>query len=116
MRAGHDPAIIYDKKIEQFTVLKGPGVALGVDPEIEYSASEMIYHDKELLVLLGSDGAWEVENSVGEPFGKERIKNILSENCDQRTDVIIDKIVDDIVKFKAETLQEDDITLALVKC
>jgi sigma-B regulation protein RsbU (phosphoserine phosphatase) len=116
VRAGHDPAIVYDKNTQQFNALKGSGVALGVDPEIEYCSNEMIYYDKELLVLLGSDGAWEVENSAGEQFGKERIRNILSENCDKRTDVIIDKLVTNIVKFKAETQQKDDITLALVKC
>lgn len=117
VRAGHDPAIVYDIKSQQFTDLKGPGVALGVDPEIEYSSQKMLFHDeKDLLVLLSSDGAWEVENPAGEQFGKERIRKIMSTNCDQQTDVIIDKLVANIVEFKADKQQKDDITLALVKC
>ncbi len=116
VRAGHDPAIIYDLKNEKYTELKGPGLALGVDPEYQYISNELPMSDFGSVVLLGSDGAWEVESPTGETFGKERIKKIIASNITENTDVITNTIIENISEFKAQKPQRDDITLVLVKC
>lgn len=116
VRAGHDPAIIYDPLTEEYSELKGPGVALGVDADYQYSSCELPISDGGSLVLLGSDGAWEVENPAGEQFGKKRMKEIVANNYAEETDVITDIIINSISEFQAGRSQKDDITLALIKC
>ena len=38
VRAGHDPAIVYDSSMDSFDELRGKGIALGVDAELVISA------------------------------------------------------------------------------
>jgi phosphoserine phosphatase RsbU/P len=38
VRAGHDPALLYDPHLDRFDELNGPGIALGVDAEGAYRA------------------------------------------------------------------------------
>ena len=47
-----------------------------------FEYNELPVSDEDQLILIGSDGAWEVENASGEQFGKERIREILAATCD----------------------------------
>jgi sigma-B regulation protein RsbU (phosphoserine phosphatase) len=40
VRAGHDPAILYDPNRNQFEELKGRGIALGVNEALDYEAND----------------------------------------------------------------------------
>jgi sigma-B regulation protein RsbU (phosphoserine phosphatase) len=71
--------------------------------------------EKDQLILIGSDGAWEVENEHGEQFGKERVRQILAENSDLQPNQILQIIVETIGEFRGKTPQNDDITLVVVK-
>jgi sigma-B regulation protein RsbU (phosphoserine phosphatase) len=115
VRAGHDPAIVYSPARGEFSELKGDGLALGVDEEWSFEYNELPVPNAEQLILIGSDGAWEVENSSGEQFGKERLKQLLAKNSSLRPDEILQTIIEAIGEFRGETLQNDDITLVIVK-
>ncbi|TKB11332.1 SpoIIE family protein phosphatase [Desulforhopalus sp. IMCC35007] len=115
VRAGHDPAIVYCPASRIFSELKGQGVALGVDETCTYEYNELPIRQEVQLILLGSDGAWEVENQAGEQYGRERMKKKLADNCTLHPDEILQAIIRDITAFRGENPQNDDITLALVK-
>ncbi len=115
VRAGHDPAIIYRPSDGRFMELRGGGVALGIDETCTYRYNEQKIGQEVQLVLIVSDGAWEVENQTGEQFGRARLKRILAENCAMQPDEILQIIVRDITAFRGAAPQNDDITLALVK-
>lgn len=115
VRCGHDPAIVYTPSINRFSELRGEGLALGVETDWNYEASELTIKGEEQIICIGSDGAWEVENGQGEQFGKERIKQILSARSKLQPGEILQEIVEAIGKFRGETPQNDDITLVLVK-
>lgn len=115
VRGGHDPALVYFPGSRQFSELKGDGLALGVDENWRFKYSELVVPDEEQLILIGSDGAWEVENATGEQFGKERIRQILAAASDLQPDVILQAIIDEINLFREGTPQNDDITLVVVK-
>jgi len=70
---------------------------------------------EEQVILIGSDGAWEVENEAGEQIGKERLKEILAANGDQGADAILQAMVQEIEVFKGRKKPHDDITLVVVK-
>lgn len=115
IRAGHEPAFVYSPEDKQFSTLKGKGLALGVEPGWIYESYDISLTDKELIILVGSDGAWEVENSKGEPFGKKRIEQLLMRYSRLSGEEMLKKITDEIDDFKGDEKQEDDITLVVVK-
>lgn len=114
VRGGHDPVIVYRQKSGIFSELKGKGMALGVDADYRFEYNERPVSGDELL-LIGSDGAWEVENSRGEQFGKERLKRILAAGSNNHPDDILTELTSAIEGFRGETPQNDDITLAVIK-
>ncbi|MGW8187182.1 MAG: SpoIIE family protein phosphatase, partial [Desulfobacterales bacterium] len=69
VRAGHDPALLYDPATEAFISLKGKGLPLGVDAAIPYRESSTTIEDGQVL-FIGTDGIWETGNEMGELFGK----------------------------------------------
>lgn len=115
VRCGHDPAIVYTPATGKFSELRGEGVALGVDEGWTFTHNEAAITDKAQVVCIGSDGAWEVENTDGEQFGKERIMQILAASASTHPDEILRKIVMEINSFRGLNSQSDDITLAVVK-
>lgn len=115
VRAGHDPAIVYCPATDNFTELRGRGIALGVDETCRYEANELIFGRNIQLILIGSDGAWELENETGEHFSKERMKRILADNSALPPVEILQIIIQALTSFRGTVPQFDDITLALVK-
>ncbi len=115
VRGGHDPAMVYSPVSGEFSELKGNGLALGVDADWSFEYNELPVPDEEQLILIGSDGAWEVENIAGEQFGKERIREILAAKSDMQPEEILRAIIEAINAFRGEKPQDDDITLIAVK-
>lgn len=115
IRAGHEPAIVYQPASLRFSELRSQGVALGVDPNITIMYNELPVPKEEQVILIGSDGAWEVENEAGEQFGKERLRAILAANSDKQADAILQAMVQEIGDFKGRRKPHDDITLVVVK-
>jgi len=115
VRGGHDPAIVYFPGSRQFSELKGNGLALGVDADYRFACNELSVPEEEQLILIGSDGAWDVENEAGEQFGKDRIGRLLAAHSDLPPDAILSKITEQINAFRGETPQNDDITLVVIK-
>lgn len=115
VRGGHDPAIVYSPASRQFSELKGNGLAFGVDVDWRFEYNELPLPEEEQLILIGSDGAWEVENGSGEQFGKERLRQLLAENSDLQPDEILRNIMAALGAFRGEAPQIDDITLVVVK-
>jgi sigma-B regulation protein RsbU (phosphoserine phosphatase) len=115
VRAGHEPAFAYCPADKNFSTLMGRGLALGVDPDWVYEAHEMGLKGGGQIILLSSDGAWEVENSGGEQFGRQRIKNLLIRYSSLPIEDGLKKIVAQIDSFKGQVRQHDDITLVMVQ-
>lgn len=115
IRCGHEPAIIYSLETGDFSEAKGKGIALGFEPSWEYTESTINLGYGEHLVLVGSDGVWDVENIKGESFGKDRVKVIMKEHGSLSPKRILDQITKEIEQFRGSHPQNDDITLALIK-
>lgn len=115
VRAGHDPAILYDSATDSFRELRGEGIALGVHPA--YSFQE--YTCRDLLggqiILIGTDGIWEAENTRHERFGKSRLQDVIRQNSHLSSGEILDAIVDAVAEFRESTPPRDDITMMVIK-
>ena len=88
---------------------------LGFDNDWRFKENSMDIDGRRLAILLGSDGVWETENSEGESFGKERVRNLLAENSHRSAEDIIRAITEAVDAFRGGLNQVDDVTLVVVK-
>jgi sigma-B regulation protein RsbU (phosphoserine phosphatase) len=114
IRAGHDPALIYDPDTDSFDVLKGDGLAVGVDYTFEYEEFQRTLAAGQ-VILIGTDGIWEMFNEAGEMFGKERLKKIIRTNYLSTAKEIVAIITDTLEEFRGRKPSEDDVTMVVIK-
>jgi len=115
VRAGHDPALIYDPASEQFEELKGDGVALGVNAEFNYTQNSKSGITDGQIIAIGTDGIWEAINHQGEMFGKDRFRDIIRRNARAGATDIINAVYSELSRFTKGRKSEDDITLVVIK-
>jgi sigma-B regulation protein RsbU (phosphoserine phosphatase) len=115
VRAGHDPAMLYDPGSDSFNELSGAGIALGVDAEWIYEDNMKTDFSKDQIIFLSTDGIWEARNKKGKMLGKEPILNAIRQNSSSDATQIIDAIFDILDEFIGEVKIEDDITSVIIK-
>jgi len=115
VRAGHDPAFLYNPAAASFKELGGRGMAIGVDSRYSYREGGTITLSADQILLIGTDGLWETRDEAGEMFGKDRLEAVLRENAKASADRILESIIQCVQKFCGAAKQEDDITLAVIK-
>ena len=115
VRAGHDPAIIYDPARDEFEELKGGGVALGVNEVFDYEENCRRDLTNGQIIAIGTDGIWEAVNRKGEMFGKARFRNIIRKFADAAAGDILNAVYSELNQFSRGQRSEDDITLVVVK-
>jgi len=114
IRAGHEPALIYDPASDEFDELKGRGPAFGLDYTFEYE--EFQYRlARDQIVLIGTDGIWEMRNEAGEMFGKQRLMEIIRSNRSVTAKEVLTSIADTLKKFRGGRQPEDDVTMVVIK-
>ena len=115
VRAGHDPAFLYDPYQDKFEELQGEGVALGVDPNGKYQENIIDGLSNGQILVIGTDGVWEAQNIKGEMFGKQQLKRIIQKNANLAAEVILTTIIDSLKVFQKSVKQQDDVTLVIIK-
>jgi sigma-B regulation protein RsbU (phosphoserine phosphatase) len=114
VRAGHDPALIYDPARDAFSELKGRGLALGLDDSFEYDS----FHPRTepgQIIMIGTDGIWEMRNQAGRMFGKNALMKIIRDNQTASARQIVDTVTETLARFRGDEAPEDDITLVVIK-
>ena len=114
VRAGHDPALIYNPESNDFDELKGKGLALGLDYTFEYEESQRLLSLNQ-VILIGTDGIWEMRNDLGEMFGKDRLKKIIRDNNSVTAKEMLAVIGEALEKFRGSAQLEDDVTMVVIK-
>jgi sigma-B regulation protein RsbU (phosphoserine phosphatase) len=66
------------------------------------------------LVLVYSDGVTDARDAAGEPFGDERLKQVLA-GVDGEPRVVVDEVMRAVEAFTAGGEPYDDITLVAVR-
>ena len=115
VRAGHEPALLYDPEADSFEELRGEGPALGFLPDAAFSAQEHAFADPGLVLAVGTDGIWEARSPEGEPFGKERYQQAIRANAHKSASDLVDAVLAELGAFTQAGECGDDVTLAVVK-
>jgi len=114
VRAGHDPALVYDPAADAFDELRGRGLALGFDDAFEYDSFHRRLAPGQ-VIMIGTDGIWEMLNKDGEMFGKKTLMEIIRNNHKASARRIVDNVTESLERFRGDVAQEDDITLVVIK-
>ena len=115
VRAGHDPAIIYDPSNGSINELKGRGTVLGIDADYTFEEYKHSGWSEGQIVVVGTDGIWETENPRSEKFGKFRLRQIIRQHSQFSAQEIINAITDALAAFRDTVPQNDDVTLVVGK-
>jgi len=115
VRAGHDPAILYNPAEDLVEELLGPGMVLGVEEDYSYQQADKAIETDGTIIFIGTDGIWETHNSDGALFGKDRLHQIIRDNAYKSAAAIQGAVLDAVSKFRGDVPQEDDITLVVIK-
>ncbi len=114
VRAGHDPALVYDPSTDRFDELKGRGLALGLEISFEYDSFHRRIEPGQ-VIMIGTDGIWEMHNQTGEMFGKKALMEIIRNNHTASARQIVDTVTETLEQFRGDEAPEDDITLVVIK-
>ena len=114
VRAGHDPALIYDPSTDVFDELKGQGLALGLDNTFEYDSFHRRLETGQ-VIMIGTDGIWEMHNKAGEMFGKKALMEIIRYNQTATARQIVDTVTAALERFRGDEAPEDDVTMVVIK-
>jgi sigma-B regulation protein RsbU (phosphoserine phosphatase) len=115
VRAGHDPAVLYDPGADTFHALGGPGIALGVDAEWVYEENTRNAFSSGQVIFLGTDGIWEARNQWGATLGREPILETIRQNAASDAARIIAAVFATLDQFVGGAKLEDDSTAVVVK-
>ncbi|MFH1913553.1 MAG: SpoIIE family protein phosphatase [Pseudomonadota bacterium] len=115
VRAGHDPALLYDPSKDRFDELSGEGLPLGVTPDAVFEVNELAALPAGQVIVIGTDGIWEMQSPDGEMFGKERMKEVVRAHHEASSAAIIRALVEALGEFRSTANQQDDLTVAVIK-
>ena len=115
VRAGHEPALLFDPDADRFEELTGEGIALGVDGRWQYAESRRDGLGDGQIILLSTDGIWEARNPQDRMFGRETVSDIIRQHAQTSAAKIQDAILTELNRFQEGVAPADDTTLVVIK-
>ncbi len=113
--AGHDPALIYDPAADNFKEPDDGGVPLGVLPDGQYDQYTFGPLHPGQIIMLSTDGVWEMRNSQGEQFGKQRLRQVIRAAAAYPAGEIARVLLTSLAAFRGSFRPTDDVTFVIVK-
>jgi serine phosphatase RsbU (regulator of sigma subunit) len=113
--AGHDPALLYDPATDRFDSLEGADLPLGILEEETYEEHSRDGLRPGQVLVIGTDGVWEMPNNAKEQFGKERLRATIREFAEKPAAAIVQALLDRLTAFRGECRPVDDVTFVIVK-
>ncbi|MBN2183875.1 MAG: PP2C family protein-serine/threonine phosphatase [Candidatus Krumholzibacteriota bacterium] len=112
INAGHPPPLHFrDGSVTQLDV---GGTILGPLEETIFNRGFAFMDPGDLLVMF-SDGIFEITNSDNDMYGTERLTDVVGQNKGESSAVIIDRVFKSITAFRGSSIFSDDATLLVIK-
>jgi sigma-B regulation protein RsbU (phosphoserine phosphatase) len=113
--AGHDPALLLDPTAGTFQELEGADFPLGVMEDTPYEEHCFRPLRAGQIIMVGTDGVWEMPNAAGEQFGKQRLRDAIQSAAAGTAGEIVQAVLDRLAEFRGECRPVDDVTFVIVK-
>jgi sigma-B regulation protein RsbU (phosphoserine phosphatase) len=117
-RGGHDAPLLYRAATGEMSVLKPPGMALGVDSGDVFdriTGDISVPLERDDCLVLYTDGVTEALDANGDEFGQERMIQSIRASASEGAEGVIDRLTADVRNFVGGHPQHDDITLIVVR-
>ena len=95
--------------------LDSTSMPLAVDREELFQLTRQVHLSVGDVLVLMTDGVAETRNSVGEMFGTDRAMAVVREHKEKAASDIVNLIHEQVRGFAGARLQDDDITIFVVK-
>jgi phosphoserine phosphatase RsbU/P len=115
VRAGHNEPVIYRRETDIFEDLGEGGVALAVIDNFDFTSTGPLPLGKGDVIVLYTAGIVEAMSPSREPFGIDRMKEILKRNRDLPAKEIVAKIRQSVRDHTGTDVREDDLTLVVAR-
>ena len=118
--AGHNPLILYRSLTKKTYYLNPKGFPVGIsltDKDLFRRSIEddTIQLTKGDILLCHTDGITEAMNSKREMFGEERLLQVVRQYGHLRAKEFVEKLREELISFTEGQIQNDDITLVVIK-
>lgn len=107
--AAHPPPMLLHENGAMEFLDKG-GTIIGMGGILPFEEGE-IFAQKGDKLFIFTDGIAEYENRDGEVYGEERFQQELTRLRNEPISVVIDGVMDSLMKFGDDNKPQDDITL-----
>ena len=114
VKAGHEPALLYEPADDSFENLNGNGLPLGVMEDAVYEPFERRIRSGQ-IILIQTDGIKEASSGKSEIFGTERLLHIIRCHATKPAREILDKVFEALAHFCHPLQPDDDATLVVIK-
>lgn len=116
--AGHEYIIRYNCATETLTSIPAGGIALGMLPDnsamLKEDTLEITEND---FIILFSDGIKDAKNILGIAYGLANLEKVIKSNANPEisAEKLFEKIALDVSHYMEGHIQEDDMTLIVIK-
>jgi sigma-B regulation protein RsbU (phosphoserine phosphatase) len=117
-RAGHDAPLLYKRAAQSVTLLKPPGMVLGIDSGSVFDrlTNEVaVPLERDDCLVLYTDGVTEAIDGEGNEFGLERMVESVRASATNGAAAIVTQLIDDVRSFVGARPQNDDVTLIAIR-
>ena len=115
VRAGHNEPLVYRRATDSFEELQEGGIALGIDDDFQFDVEGPVTLETGDMLFLYTDGIVEAMDRHGEPFGIERVQDVLRRHRDDPARTIVDALREAAQAHIGSDERQDDLTLVLAK-
>jgi sigma-B regulation protein RsbU (phosphoserine phosphatase) len=112
--AGHEPAILYDPATDTFEELAGEDIPLGVR-SWTYRERAREGWRRGQVILIGTDGIWETRDPAGRRFGRDALRALVRAHAHRPPADILAEVLAALASFRGTRVQEDDVTLVVLR-
>jgi sigma-B regulation protein RsbU (phosphoserine phosphatase) len=67
------------------------------------------------VIVVGTDGVWEMPNAAGEQFGKARLREVIQGAARGTAEQVVQAVCDSLARFRGDTRAVDDVTFVVLK-
>ena len=117
--AGQGPLLLYRAADQSVVELPATCFPFAIVPDGEFLPGEPIQLEPGDLFILLTDGfyEWQRPGAAGkaEQFGMERVREVVRANADKSARAISDRLYDAVRAFGEGTVQNDDLTIVIIK-
>jgi sigma-B regulation protein RsbU (phosphoserine phosphatase) len=116
--AGHPRPLLLRRRANEVVALGGPGKrpgpALGVFADSKYEEEDRAMDPNDLLMLF-TDGLYEVENSRGEFYDQQKLMNAVSARITLPAESLFESLLEGVRDFSATREFIDDVCMVGVE-